>query len=480
MAEKKQEIITCAVSELNNEYSTYFNKNFNVDGSPTDVDLENIFNSPQDYINEIVGYSKYSYRKYGIIMRLINMYRDFGCTDLHLDYTEKNQEVEDVIKAYNKQINIKQLIRDMLYELSLTGNLVCYDRNGKRVDIYPIDRIDVTPLIINNRPVLAYKLESDFISSEYDEKFTKKVLRAFPKEILKAKDSDKAILDYRNTHFAKINASQYEKYGLSVLLPAFEDLSHKNLLKSAEKSTAKAIIDKVVLTKIGDKDNQPSQALVAQYDKVLQNVSGSVALTVPYYVNMEFVEPKTDVFGAEKFIEIDKDILNTLGVSISLLRGEGGGSYSDGIVNFTGLCRSIEAVREPLIPIIRDLYKAELKRKKLDPELAPTPRFEEVVIDKDAKTELLVNLFQNAGLPYELLYEGCGFNYDHVKLLRKEENKNKVEDTFKLRAQPFQGIQNNDGGDGAPTKNDSERKTDKSKSNNDQVRPNGKSKTNMK
>lgn len=164
---------------------------------------------------------------------------------------------------------------------------------------------------------------------------------------------------------------------------------------------------------------------------------------------------------------------------MSLLRGEGGGSYSDGIVNFTGLCKSIEAVRQPIIPIIEGLWKAELRRHKIDAKYAPSLRFEEVVIDKAAKTELLAKLFTEAGLPYELLYEGCGFDYDHVKLLRKKENSDDTEDVFKLHAQPFQGQQTvNDGG--APEKNESERKTDKSKSNNKQARPEGKRKTGMK
>ena len=488
MADKKnrnvsqKEPLVCGIaSSLENEYSTYYKDTFYFDGSPTDYDLEEMFSNPQDNIADIVSYSKYCYRKYGVIMRLINMYRDFGCTALHLDYTEDNEKAAEVIKNYNKKVGLVQLVREMIFELAETGNLACYDRNGKRVDIYPIDQIEVVPYIVNNKQVIAYKINQDYENNDYDSKTLQKISKAYPKEVLKAQKSGNriAILDIDKAYFAKINSSQYEKYGITVLLPAFEDLAHKNLLKAAEKSTATAIIDKIMLTQIGDKDNIPTTPLIQEYDKILQNMSGSISMTVPYYVNMKFIEPETAVFGAEKFIEIDKDILNTLGVSVSLLRGEGGGSYSDGIVNFTGLCKSIEAVRQPIIPIIEGLWKAELKRNKIDPRYAPSLRFEEVVIDKAAKTELLTKLFTEAGLPYELLYEGCGFDYDHVKLLRKKENDGDTEDTFKLHAQPFQGQQTvNDGG--APKKNDSERKTDKSKSNNKQARPEGKKKTGMK
>ena len=74
------------------KYSTHFNKNFNVDGSPSSVDLESIFNDSQSNIENIVGYAKYCYRKHGIIMRVVNITRDFGATDLKLSYPSRNKE----------------------------------------------------------------------------------------------------------------------------------------------------------------------------------------------------------------------------------------------------------------------------------------------------------------------------------------------------------------------------------------------------
>ena len=52
---------------------------------------------------------------------------------------------------------------------------------------------------------------------------------------------------------------------------------------------------------------------------------------------------KTDmvVLGNYNNMQIDKDILNTLGISLSLIRGESGGNYSEGVINFTGLIKTI-------------------------------------------------------------------------------------------------------------------------------------------
>lgn len=475
------------IAKLEDEYSTYFNKNFNVDGSPDDIELEDIFNAPQDHVDDIIGYSKYCYRKHGIIMRVVNMYRDFGCTKMHLHYKEDGADAEkakEVIDTYNKRVNMLHTMGECIFEIAQTGNLVLYDRNGKRLDIYPIDRCEPVPLLVSNKPLIKFKIEQDFDMSDYDEKIKKKINSAYPKEVLKAQKAGKdfAVLDIDNTYFAKINCSQYETYGLSVIVPAFEDLSHKNLLKNAERSTANAVINKILLMQVGDENNPPNANLIAQYQKMLEGMSGSIGVSVPYYVNMSFIEPSTEVFGSEKFVEIDKDILNTLGVSVSLLRGEGGGSYSDGLMNFTSLCRNIEAAREPLPDIVHALYQAELKRNRIDPKYAPTVEFGDVIIDKEAKMQLLISLFQDASLPYELLYEGCGMDFDHVKLLKKQEKARKLDELFEPHAMPFQGNQGEGSTDegGAPKKTDSERKSDKSKSNNKQARPDKKSKSGVK
>ena len=183
------EMIIGAVTSSADSYSTHFEKNFNVDGSPSKVDLESIFNAPQDHIDNIVGYSKYCYRKYGIIMRVVNIMRDFGSDGIKLSYPKKDQRVKTIIEEYNKRINVGQLVKDMIFELALTGNLVAYDREGERVDIYPINQIEVLPLLKNNKQVVAYKVAEAFgnLNNSYGKEIDDLIQNAYPVEILDAK-----------------------------------------------------------------------------------------------------------------------------------------------------------------------------------------------------------------------------------------------------------------------------------------------------
>lgn len=471
-------VALAAVKQINSnsQYSTHFQERFNVDGTPESTDLESIFNNPQDHIDDIVSYSKYCYRKHGIIMRVINIIRDFGATNFELSYPKRSKKAKNVIDKYNEQIDVEQLVHDMMFELALTGNLACYDRDGIRVDIYPIDMIQVVPLISNNKQVIAYKVNSgDITTDDYGDAINKAIEKAYPKEILDAMNdgsSEYAILDIDKSYFAKINSSQYEPYGVSIIMPAFEDLAHKTLLKEAEKATANDIINKILHIQVGDADNKPSDKMLQQYSALFAGQSGSLVATTPYYVTIGWIEPETDIFGEDKFVEIDKDILNTLGVSLTLIRGEGGGNYAEGMLNFTGLVRTIEGIRHHIPCILQGLYRAELERNGMSPDYAPTVHFDDVVIDKSAKTELLMTLFQNAGLPYRALYEGCDMDYDYIKLMREDENDEQLEQTFSLHSMPFQGGYSNDpnANSGRPESNLEDRKTDPTSSNNNAPR----------
>lgn len=420
-------------------------------------------------------------------MRVVNIIRDFGATDFTINFPKKDLRIKQCIQKYNERVDIHQIIKDMIYELAITGNLACYDRDGDTVDIYPINQIEVLPITKGSKQLIGFKtttMPNNYFV--YDEAISKLAEGAYPEEVLngKRKGDFVAVLNPDKAYFAKINSSRYERYGLPVILPAFDDLSHKSLLKEAERSTANDIIDKIMQIKIGDADNKPSESLINKYNDLFNGVSGSIRVTVPYYVDISWIEPETSIFGQDKFIQIDNDILNTLGVSLTLIRGEGGGNYAEGMISFTGLTRTIENIRAQIPNIVHNLYRAELERNGLNKESAPTISFDEVVIDKAAKLELVKELFQNAGLPYEVLYDEFGYNFDHIKLIREDENKEQVENIFKLRAQPFQGFQSanpdntdeNEGDNkdpegqsnkgGAPKKNLSQRKSDKTQSNN--------------
>lgn len=458
-----------AVAKASTEFSTYFEENFNVDGSPSSVDLEAIFNAPQDHIDDIVGYSKYCYRKHGIIMRVINIIRDFGACDYDLQYPKKNERIKECIKKYVKRIGLESLLKDMMFEISTTGNLVCYDRDGQCIDIYPINQIEVFPLKKNGKQIIGFKaMAMNSVFNDYDKEMNKMIETAYPQEVIDGMKTGKNyyILNPDNAHFVKINSSRYERYGIPPILPAFEDLAHKNLLKEMEKATANDIIDKMLCIQVGDADNKPSDGLITQYSELFDGIKGSVRVTVPYYVDVKWVEPTTSIFGQDKFVQVDTDILSTLGISLSLIRGEGGGNYAEGMISFTGLTRTIETIRHCLIEVVNDLFRKELERNGFKADDAPTIRFHDVVIDKDAKMSLVKDLFTTAGLPYRVLYEECGYDFDHIKIVREEENDTDLEEVFSLRAQPFQGQIGTGTGDNSKGDVSTSRKSDKNQSNN--------------
>ena len=467
--DEKREFAGGTVTDANT-YSKYYKERYELNGTPKGYNLESLVRDPHGHINEIIGLSKYYYNKNGLIMRVVNIIRDFGIGRFQLNYPTQHQRTKKVIEAFNKRINIDQVTKDILFELTLTGNCAGYNRDGQRIDIYPISRVEVSPLIIDNKPVLIYKNDlytemTNFAEKELD---LRTLYLSYPKEVadgIKA-GKDKIVLDVNKSFFDKTNSSRYEATGVTFLLPAFDELAHKNILKEAERATATGIIEKILKISVGDKDHPPSQTEIDFYGNLITGKKGSLKITVPYFVGLEWIEPDTSVFGADKFEQVDKDLLSALGVSLTLIRGEGGGNYSEGIISIAGLIKSIESIRSNIPNMINDWYVQELKRNGIDPKNAPQAILPRVEIDSSARLELMQWLFEHAGLPYQALYEEHGYDFTNVKLLREHENDEKIEDTFSLRQQPFQGS----GESGAPTKNLNDRKTDPSKSNNENPR----------
>ena len=454
-------------------YSRYFSQKFTINGEPKGYDLQKYAQNPQDNINELSALAKYYYISEGMIMRTVNIIRDYSVTELRLDYDKGKAKVKAIVDSFLKKIDINKFCKDFVFEMAMTGNCFCYDRDGEYIDIYPLDLIEVSNVVINGKQQVYFdNSQMEFEMSDNPEE-AKLMAKAYPEEIQKGIRQDRAKIpfDLDKSYFSKMNSSRYDRYGVSFLVPAFDDLSRKNLLKEAERSTASGIIDQILHIKVGDKDHSPSKEEVLFYSDLFTDKTGSVRVTTPYYVGLEWISPDSQIFGETKFLEIDKDLLSTLGVSLTLLRGEGGGNYSEGMLNITGLIKTIESIRSFLPPIIEDMIRRELERNGINADKTPKVSFNEIVIDENARLGLVQWLFEHAGLPYRVLFEEHGYDYDYMKLERLEENNSDDDKVFELRNQPFQGNMPNEEKEvGRPEKNLSERKSDKNQSNNDQPR----------
>lgn len=454
-------------------YSRYFSQKFTINGEPKGYDLQKYAQNPQDNINELSALAKYYYISEGMIMRTVNIIRDYSVTELHLDYDKGKGKVKAIVDNFLKKIDINKFCKDFVFEMAMTGNCFCYDRDGEYIDIYPLDLIEVSNVVINGKQQVYFdNSQMEFEMSDNPEE-AKLMAKAYPEEIQKGIRQDRAKIpfDLDKSYFSKMNSSRYDRYGVSFLVPAFDDLSRKNLLKEAERSTASGIIDQILHIKVGDKDHSPSKDEVLFYSDLFTDKTGSVRVTTPYYVGLEWISPDSQIFGETKFLEIDKDLLSTLGVSLTLLRGEGGGNYSEGMLNITGLIKTIESIRSFLPPIIEDMIRRELGKNGINADKTPKVSFNEIVIDENARLGLVQWLFEHAGLPYRVLFEEHGYDYDYMKLERLEENNSDDDKVFELRNQPFQGNMPKDEQEvGRPEKNLSERKSDKNQSNNDQPR----------
>ena len=132
-------------------YSRYFSQKFTINGEPKGYDLQKYAQNPQDNINELSALAKYYYISEGMIMRTVNIIRDYSVTELHLDYDKGKGKVKAIVDNFLKKIDINKFCKDFVFEMAMTGNCFCYDRDGEYIDIYPLDLIEVSNVVINGK-----------------------------------------------------------------------------------------------------------------------------------------------------------------------------------------------------------------------------------------------------------------------------------------------------------------------------------------
>ena len=166
------------------EYSRYFSQTYTVNGEPKGYDLQKYAKNPQLYIKELIALAKYYYVLEGVIMRTVNIIRDYSITDIKLDYSKGKAKVQKIVDDFLKRIDVTKFCKDFVYEMAMTGNCFCYDRDGEYVDIYPLDMIEVSNVIVNGKQQVYFNNSHIDISLDSTEDEQKIMQKAYPEEIL--------------------------------------------------------------------------------------------------------------------------------------------------------------------------------------------------------------------------------------------------------------------------------------------------------
>lgn len=393
------------------------------------------------------------------------------------------EKAKEIIRDFNKQINLSSVIAKSVGVTFLDGTYVQYLRGnseeGYFVDNYPLTICEILPIEEGGRSLaqlnidklksqsLAYWGGGKRFKKGASEAFEKKLQDGYPKEVYEAYLEKKkaALLECEKTGVTRIN-NQRMIYGLSPIFRAIYAVVMLDSFENSDKSTADARSKKILVQYLNKEimgENYERARVEEQIyaHKTLTSAwkQRTVVLTPPPTVReIAYVEPKAELIPIETVQLYRGKIMTTLG--ISFLNDAGSKSLTAANISVKQLIKTINRITRQLEPIIEGWYKLVLKEHGISEHFVPRVSIADAEeMDFALRQELASLLHNTFNCSMETTLDLLGIDIEDEKNRRKKENEDGLDTIFK----PYQSIYTNAGDNtenkgGRPQSNDDEDK----------------------
>jgi hypothetical protein len=224
----------------------------------------------------------------------------------------------------------------------------------------------------------------------------KEIVKQIPKEQLEQiKKSGEVVLGPDLIFVAHYKKDDWETWADPLLMPIFDDIRFKQLLRRMDESVARNIMNSIVVFKLGNaKDGLAATAgEMKKFANLLKTPTKSKTLVWNDLVSIETSYPPTNLMlNDEKYKAVNTDILSGIGISEVLINGVGG-NYANSFLSVKTLLEKLETGRSL---VINWLYtELELIRTAMGWDHLPKIRFGRMTLrDERAEKALVLNLFE--------------------------------------------------------------------------------------
>lgn len=495
--------------ELNTmlEVASYASGYFAQNGSSANLkditlnDLYTYLRNPYSNIEQIRNISKYLTNKHGVLREVLRAFRSYPSLEHMISWSDYSDEAK--IKKYEKKVhdfiknvNIKQVTRDGLYETAQLGTVVLCNRNNKYIQFLELDEVQVTQQK-SGKWIVCYDLKSiDNYSNNLKEKV--EFINSLPPEVTlkkyntyKTKGEDHRYVEISKCRVIGIDTYRNYPYGLPYTIGAWNSILQKELVDKVERSIASNMLKQIVMLKAGyiDKNNDklvPKEVINAYFDNISKVLTGNSPknrgntqnnddsgvglISLLQGLSLETLDINTDTFKKEMYDKVNSDVFMNLGISEAYLYGGSKGSYSSSQLNNTKFGKTVNETLDKFEDVINEFINDMLPK-----DLSCTFKF--LKEDKKTYNEELKNLYLQTGASKYYLEAVTGLPYQEViKQVEYERNVLKLDEVLNPPENFYTQSGNSDDKGGAPTLDDKDINNDntlKSRSNgsNDTPKP---------
>jgi hypothetical protein len=238
-----------------------------------------------------------------------------------------------------------------------------------------------------------------------------------------------------------VTKADYEDWATPQIYPAFKEVMFKRQMRQGEISAMESIKHTITLIKLGDTKEgfAPTEAQIERVAAALAGGGQTHHLVWDDLISGEVLAPNLgNIFDPKKYEEINKDIYAALGISESVMTGQG--SYANSFLSIKLLLEKLETIRD----IIEDWLRVELKHIA---EVMKFKRLPQIVWglmslrDENAERKLWLDLYDRGIISDTTMLEQFGSDFDIElerqkleKSVKEEENPGILKTDKKFRA----------------------------------------------
>lgn len=447
----------------NRQYSVQLNEN-NCDCTYTIDELKKLAKNAQNdlakilRINSIVRQEVNSDdiigKVYEAVIANLNAEIRISFDDLPKKYKKTEKEkVEKLIKRFNYETNLEQIITNSIPTVYTEGNCIKYLRkkNGHYIiDTYPLGVALISDYSVNGLPYilidikeLTSRLQKTTLKGKKNKplffnNMTEEIKNNYPPEVYQA-FIDKERYAKLDVQYSGVNrfGNMNRKYGLT---PVFKALKPNLMLDTFDKADqgntkakSKKIIHQVLRKELmgSEGTRKGLEEMAYAHSNLMQAFKNTNVLytSPPFVEKLVYVEPKVENTSIESVNLYRTRVTSALG--ISFLNTDGNQTVSTATISIEQLMRTINKIAQQEEVILKRWYSLILKDNNIPLEYCPTPHILDTeLLEFEMRKSLSELLYSKLNCSFETAYSLVGIDVRDEAARRKAEKEAGYDDIF--------------------------------------------------
>lgn len=415
------------------------------------------------------------YFKEPIVGSVIDMMVDFSSSG----FTNECDD-EDVKKIYDKwceEMNISELLERIFLEYYRSGNVTIYRNNNnskvrKKTRKASSDEVNIqeyqfpsaytvlNPMnvyvngsMLFNKEIIQLMVSSDLQNFVNNPNTPNGYISDLPTDIIKDLRSGSSLITLDPDFTSRITRKKmdYERYASPFLERVFEPIMYKAKLRMMDMSTIEGLVNQLVTVTVGDENFPATDEDLIAIAELFQTPSKAYTVFWNHTLQVKFHKPEgIDTLTADKYDQVNEDIMAGLGVSRILLDGSGSSNFSSSWISILSFIERLDNSREK----VKHWLESEYRRIAQENGFSSYPRvrFNHMNLREDTYIrDVLLAMYDRGLIDEEDILTETGRDYQSVVDQKKRNEKNS--EMFLPPEQPFQGGQtgpNNPNNTGSP------------------------------